>query len=57
MAKRDKFRLSGAEGGEAARFTDVENLVLEIYGRDTPVMDGLQLDIDPDKRNVLLKCC
>lgn len=50
MAKRDKLNQSGAEGGDGARYTEVDNIVLDIIGRETPVMDGLQLTVDPDKR-------
>ncbi len=49
VAKRDKFRRSGAEGGESARFSDVDIVVFDIIGKDTPVLDGLTLEIDPDQ--------
>ena len=39
MAKRDKLNQSSAEGGDGARYTEADNIVLDIIGRETPVMD------------------
>ena len=44
MDKRDRTNKTGEGGGKKAKLTEVDELVLDIIGRDSAVVHGLQVE-------------
>uniref|UniRef100_A0A1I8IHV7 BMERB domain-containing protein n=1 Tax=Macrostomum lignano TaxID=282301 RepID=A0A1I8IHV7_9PLAT len=47
LMKRDKLRQTGAEGTLAAKWTELEACILDVLGRDSPAVEGLEIPESP----------